>query len=34
MIASGVILVLLGAWLLMQTLVGGLPGRVTSWRAA
>lgn len=31
MIASGVLLVLLGLWLLLQTLVGGLPGRIVSW---
>jgi hypothetical protein len=31
MIASGVLLVVLGVWLLLQTLVGGLPGRIQSW---
>lgn len=31
MIASGIILVVLGIWLLLQTLVGGLPGRIRSW---
>lgn len=31
MIASGVVLVLIGAWLLFQTLVGGLPARILSW---
>jgi hypothetical protein len=30
-IASGVLLVILGVWLLLQTLVGGLPGRIMSW---
>jgi hypothetical protein len=29
--AGGVLLVLIGVWLLFQTLVGGLPARLTSW---
>lgn len=29
--AAGVLLVVLGFWLLMQTLVGDLPGRIVSW---
>lgn len=29
--ASGVLLLLIGVWLLLQTLVGGLPGRIVSW---
>jgi hypothetical protein len=31
MIASGIVLTLLGVWLLLQTLVGGLPGRIRSF---
>jgi hypothetical protein len=31
MIASGVLLVALGVWLLLQTLVGNLPQRIVSW---
>ncbi len=31
-LAQGALLVLLGVWLLLQTLVGGLPQRVLSWR--
>jgi hypothetical protein len=31
MTASGVLLLVLGIWLLLQTLVGGLPGRIISW---
>lgn len=31
MIASGVLLTVLGVWLLLQTLVGGLPERIRSW---
>lgn len=31
MIASGVLLVLVGIWLLFQTLVGALPNRIMSW---
>lgn len=31
MIASGVLLTLFGVWLLLQTLVGGLPGRIMTW---
>ena len=34
MIASGVLLVLVGVWLLLQTLVGNLPGRILSWAKA
>lgn len=30
MIASGLLLVVLGVWLLLQTMVGGLPQRLTS----
>lgn len=29
--AGGVLLVLVGVWLLFQTLLGGLPSRLTSW---
>lgn len=31
MIASGLLLILAGLWLLMQTMVGGLPARILSW---
>lgn len=31
MVASGVLLVVIGLWLLMQTLVGDLPRRILSW---
>jgi hypothetical protein len=31
MIASGLVLLVLGIWLLLQTLVGGLPARIVSW---
>lgn len=31
MIASGVLLILVGVWLLFQTVVGGLPGKLKSW---
>lgn len=31
MVASGAVLVLLGVWLLLQTLVGDLPGRILSY---
>jgi hypothetical protein len=31
MIASGILLVVLGVWLLLQTLVGGLPSRIMSF---
>jgi hypothetical protein len=31
MIASGVLLVAAGVWLLLQTLVGNLPQRIVSW---
>lgn len=31
MIASGFFLILAGVWLLMQTMVGGLPARILSW---
>jgi hypothetical protein len=30
-IASGLLLVALGVWLLLQTLAGGLPARILSW---
>jgi len=30
-IASGLLLLILGVWLLLQTLVGDLPGRIQSW---
>jgi len=30
-IASGVLLVIIGLWVLMQTLVGDLPRRILSW---
>ena len=33
MIASGILLLLLGVWLLLQTLVGNLPNRILSWAA-
>jgi hypothetical protein len=29
---SAVLLVVLGVWLLLQTLAGDLPGRILSWR--
>lgn len=32
MIASGVLLIVLGVWLVLQALVGDLPGRILSWR--
>lgn len=32
MIASGIVMVVLGAWLLLQTMVGDLPGRILSWK--
>lgn len=31
MIASGILLLVFGVWLLLQTLVGGLPRRIVSW---
>lgn len=31
MIASGLLLVVGGLWLLFQTLAGGLPQRIVSW---
>lgn len=31
--ASGILLVLIGVWLLLQTIAGGLPSRVLSWGA-
>lgn len=31
MIASGILLIAFGVWLLFQTLVGGLPARILSW---
>ena len=31
MIASGLLLVIIGVSLLMQTLIGDLPGRILSW---
>jgi hypothetical protein len=30
-IASGLLLVVFGVWLLLQTMVGNLPGRIVSW---
>lgn len=30
-VAGGLLLVIAGAWLLFQTLVGDLPGRIVSW---
>jgi ABC-type nickel/cobalt efflux system permease component RcnA len=30
-IASGLLLVLLGLWLMFQTLAGNLPQRIVSW---
>ena len=30
-VASGVLLIIAGVWLLLQTLVGDLPGKITSW---
>lgn len=30
-VASGVLLIIVGVWLLLQTLVGDLPGKITSW---
>lgn len=32
MIARGALLILLGTWLLLQTLAGGLPARIISYR--
>jgi hypothetical protein len=29
--ASGLLLMVLGAWLLLQTIAGGLPKRIASW---
>lgn len=29
--AAGVLLIILGVWLLTQTLIGDLPGRLVSW---
>jgi hypothetical protein len=29
--AGGILLVILGVWLLLQTLIGGLPSRLLSW---
>ena len=34
MIASGILLTLVGVWLLLQTLVGGLPKRLLSFAGA
>ncbi len=34
MIASGVLLIVAGLWLLLQTMVGDLPGRLLSWAGA
>lgn len=31
-VAGPVLLVLAGVWLLLQTMVGDLPRRITSWR--
>jgi hypothetical protein len=31
MIASGLLMVVFGVWLLLQTLAGGLPQRIVSW---
>lgn len=31
---SAILLVLFGVWLLLQTIGGDLPGRITSWAAA
>lgn len=31
-VAGGMLLVIAGVWLLLQTLVGDLPGRIVSWR--
>lgn len=31
-VAGGLLLVIAGLWLLFQTLVGDLPGRIVSWR--
>lgn len=33
-VASGIFLLLVGTWLLLQTLVGDLPGRIISWGKA
>lgn len=31
MIAQGLVLIIVGLWLLMQATVGGLPERILSW---
>lgn len=31
-VSSAVLLVVIGLWLLLQTIVGDLPGRLLSWR--
>lgn len=33
-LASAILLVIAGVWLLLQTLVGDLPGRIVSWKPA
>ncbi len=33
-VATGVFLLVVGLWLLLQTLVGDLPGRILSWGKA
>ncbi len=30
-IASGVLMIIVGVWIVLQTLVGDLPGRILSW---
>lgn len=30
-VAVGLLLIVVGVWLLLQTMAGGLPGRIVSW---